>query len=55
MAKLMRKNKKFGRCSSEGHGQDCHVSDDIQSEYYSRSTDKRNHLKREFEEMEDVK
>ena len=36
---------KFGRCAKKGHGQDCHVSKDIQQIRVPRTTDKANAMK----------
>lgn len=52
MSKLMRSNKKYGRCRTEGHGQECCVSQDIQCEFVPRSRDKYNHIREEFDIMD---
>ena len=51
MNKLLRSRKQFGRCSVEGHGQNCHceVNQEIQSKPFTRAQDKRE-LKKEITE-----
>ena len=41
--KLLRKRKQFGRCSVEGHGDNCYceVNQEIQSQPFTRAQDKR--------------
>ena len=41
MAKLMRNQKRFGRCSVKGHGTKCSVAHEIQSSPGTRTMDKR--------------
>jgi hypothetical protein len=39
--KMMRSQKKFGRCRVSGHGTNCEVSRDIQASTITRTEDKR--------------
>jgi len=54
--KLMRKRKKFGRCSVKGHGDNCYceVCQEIQSQSFTRAEEKREVRKEIEDEIKDM-
>lgn len=60
--KLLRANKRWGRCSVPGHGRWCEVSQDIQGTSISREEEKRGYqaeiedeLREAIEEAKDIR